>query len=785
VTPTDASKTAAAACCAHSEPRPPAGTAIDPVCGMQVDTATTHHAEHGGRVHHFCYSRCREKFVADPARYLDADTQQATPAAEGTTYTCPMHPEVRQVGPGHCPKCGMALEPMVPAIGDDDGQLRVVRRRFFVAAALALPLLMVAMGPHVFGMPASAAAAHILRWTELALSAPLVLWAGASYYVRGWKGALSALPNMYTLIGLGVLAAFGFSVVATLLPSWFPPAMRDMHGMVGVYFEAAGVIVALALFGEWLELRARGKTSAAIRRLLDLAPAIARRVRADGSEEEVVLDAVHAGDLLRLAPGAKVPVDGIVVDGASSVDESMLTGESIPVEKHAGDAVTGGSLNGTGSLTMRAQRVGQATVLARIVDLVAKAQRSKAPLQRLADRVSLVFVPAVIAIALATFAAWLLWGPEPRLAYALVGAVAVLIIACPCALGLATPISITVAMGRGAEAGVLFRDAAAIEALAAVDVLVVDKTGTLTEGRPRLTDVDAVDGGAPNEVIGSAASLEAASEHPLARAILDEAKRRGIAFERADEFSAAVGQGVRGRVGTSTIVLGNAALMQTLGVDPAVLAPRAEALRVQAKTVMFLARDGRLLGLVAVRDPIKDGAAATLAELREAGLRVVMLSGDGEATAAAVAAELGIDEAHGGQTPVDKSAWIAAARVAGSRVAMAGDGINDAPALAAADVGIAMGNGTDIAVESAQVTLVGGELAGIVRARRLARLTVRNIHQNLAFAFLYNALGIPLAAGVLYPAFGWLLSPMIAAAAMSLSSASVISNALRLRESRL
>ncbi|HEY0233211.1 MAG TPA: heavy metal translocating P-type ATPase, partial [Dokdonella sp.] len=743
-------------------------------------------AEYLGHVHRFCSSGCRDKFVAAPGQYPGARAAPSMPAAQAVIYTCPMHPEVRQLGPGHCPKCGMALEPMLPTLaGDDYADVRAVRHRFFVSAALALPLLLIAMGPHVFGMPASAAIAHALRWAEMALSLPLVLWAGASYYVRGWKGALSGSPNMYTLIGLGVLAAFGFSLVATFVPSWFPPAMRDMHGMVGVYFEAAGVIVALVLFGEWLELRARGKTSAAIRRLLDLAPAMARRVRADGSEEEVALDQVAVGDLLRIRPGAKVPVDGAVVDGSSSVDESMLTGESMPLEKHAGDTVTGGSVNASGSLTMRAERVGHATVLAQIVDLVAKAQRSRAPLQRLADRVSLFFVPAVVAIAVATFGAWLLWGPPPPLAYALVNAVAVLIIACPCALGLATPISITVAMGRGAEAGVLFRDAAAIEALAAVDVLVVDKTGTLTEGKPRLTDVVALDAADENEVVRLAASLEAASEHPLARAILEGAAQRRLAFDRADDFAAVSGQGVRGRVGSAAIALGNVVLMQAAGADPAPLAARAQALRREAKTVMFLARDAQLLGLVAVQDPIKEGAAATLARLREEGLRIVMLSGDSAATAEAVAAELGIGEVHASQAPADKSAWIVAAKAAGARVAMAGDGINDAPALAAADVGIAMGNGTDVAMESAQVTLVGGELAGILRARRLARAAVRNIHQNLAFAFLYNTLGIPVAAGALYPLFGWLLSPVVAAAAMSLSSASVISNALRLRAARL
>ena len=568
-------------------------------------------------------------------------------------------------------------------------------------------------------------------------------------------------------------------------PGWFPPVMLDAHGMVPVYFESAGVIVALVLFGEWLELRARGKTSAAIRRLLDLAPKQARRVRADGSEEDIALAAVQVGDLLRIRPGEKLPVDGRVVEGSSHVDESMLSGEAMPVAKRAGDAVVGGTLNGNGSLLMRAERVGRETVLARIVDLVATAQRSRAPLQRLADRVSQFFVPAVIAVALLAFCVWWLWGPEPRLAYAIVSAVAVLIIACPCALGLATPISITVASGRGAESGVLFRDATAIETLARVDVLVVDKTGTVTEGKPALTEVAAAGGRSESEVIALAAALELASEHPLARAIVDGAKARGIAFTAADDFMSVTGQGVRGRVGAVDVALGNAALMQAVGADPAPLAVRAEALRSQARTVMFLAGDGHLLGLLAVRDPLKRNAKATLAALRDEGLRIVMLSGDSAATAQAVARELGIDEVHAGQMPAGKADWIAHARAAGARVAMAGDGINDAPALAAADVGIAMGNGTDVAMESAQITLVKGELAGILRARRLASATVRNIHQNLAFAFLYNTLGIPVAAGVLYPAFGLLLSPIIAAAAMSLSSVSVISNALRLRAVRV
>jgi len=759
--------------------------AVDPVCGMHVDPLTAkYRAEHAGQAYYFCSNRCREKFVAEPTRYVNAEAS-AWAVVEGAIYTCPMHPEIQQRGPGNCPKCGMALEPMMPTAEQDDSELQTVRRKFLVSAALAIPLLLIAMGPHLFGMHSGEPTAHILRWAELLLSAPLVLWTGTSYYVRGWKGVAMGSPNMYTLIGLGVLVAFGFSVAATFAPTWFPPAMRDAHGMVGVYFEAAGVIVALVLFGEWLELRARGKTSEAIRRLLDLVPKTARRILADGSEEDVALDQVHVGDLLRVRPGEKVPVDGVVIEGASSVDESLLTGEPMPVEKHTDDRITGGTLNGTGSLKFRADRIGRDTVLAQIVDLVAKAQRSKAPLQRLADRVSLFFVPAVVAIALLTFGAWLIWGPEPRLAYAIVNAVAVLIIACPCALGLATPISVTVATGRGAEAGVLFRDAAAIEGLAHVDVLVLDKTGTLTEGKPALTDVDTVPGVSESELLAMAAALEAASEHPLARAIIEGTKSRGIAFSEVSNFAAVTGQGVRGNIGTAVVALGNAQLMQSLGADPAPLAARADELRSQAKTVMFLARNGHLAGLIAVQDPIKPDARTILAALRDEKLRIVMLTGDSEVTARAVASQLGIDEYHASQTPAMKADWVSRAKAAGASVAMAGDGVNDAPALAAADVGIAMGNGSDIAKESAQITLVKGELAGILRARRLSKATVRNIHQNLAFAFLYNTLGIPLAAGAFYPFFGWLLSPMIAALAMSLSSVSVISNALRLRAARV
>ena len=771
-------------CCAHKAvmPAPPA-SARDPVCGMQVDIASARYTiEHDGHTVYFCNPRCREKFIADPARYAEGAPAAPAPVMPaGTIYTCPMHPEIEQVGPGTCPKCGMALEPKDASVATDDGELIAVRRKAAIAAALALPLLLVAMGPHLLGLHFAAGTSQALRWAEALLSAPLVLWAGLDYYRRGWLGVVHRSPNMYTLIGLGVLVAFAYSVVALLAPQWFPPAMRDVHGNIGIYFEAAGVIIALVLLGEWLELRARGKTSAALRHLLDLAPPIAHRLDAAGKESDVALDQVGVGDRLRVRPGERIPVDGVVLDGSSSVDESMLSGEPIPVEKRSGDRLVGGTLNGSGSLVLRADKVGRDTVLARIVDLVAQAQRSKAPLQRLADRVSAVFVPLVVAVSLLAFAAWWWLGPEPRLGYAIVNAVAVLIIACPCALGLATPISIMVASGRGAEQGVLFREAAAIEHLARIDTLVLDKTGTLTQGRPAVSDVIATAEFTQDAVLGWAASLEAVSEHPLARAVLEAAAARAIAPQAVVNFAAVTGQGVRGEVAGRRLALGNAALMQAQGIDAQSLADLTAKLQEAARSTMFLAADGRLAGLIAAHDPLKPGAREAIAALHASGLRLVMLSGDNEATARAVGAALGIDEAHGGQSPQSKAAWVDAARARGARVAMAGDGINDAPALAAADVGIAMGNGTDVAIESAQVTLVKGELAGIVRARSLAQATVRNIHQNLVFAFAYNGLGVPVAAGLLYPWTGWLLSPMIAALAMSLSSVSVISNALRLR----
>jgi Cu+-exporting ATPase len=708
----------------------------------------------------------------------------AASAPPGTIYTCPMHPEIRQVGPGNCPICGMALEPVMPTTEEDDSGLRSVRRRFWFSAAFSLPLVLVAMVPHLFELHLSAAGAWVLRAAEIALSLPVVAWAGVDYYRRGWLGVRHRSPNMYTLIGLGVIVAYLYSLVATVAPDAFPPAMRDEHGMVGVYFEVAAVIIALVLLGEWLELAARGRTSAAIRQLLGLAPKTARRVRTDGSEEDVPLETLVVGDRVRVRPGEKIPVDGHVVEGRSSVDESMLTGEPLPVDKAPGDRVVGATVNQTGSLVIEAERVGSESLLSQIVSLVAQAQRTRAPLQRLADKVALWFVPAVVAIAVLTFIVWWFAGPEPRLAYALVNAVAVLIIACPCALGLATPISIMVSSGRGAQLGVLFRDAAAIEALRDIDTLVVDKTGTLTEGKPALDQVLSIGPWDKENVLSLAAGLEKPSEHPLARAIVEGAASRTTTPAAVESFESVTGRGVRGRRGGRAIALGNAALMADVGADIAPLASQVDQLRGSGRTVMFLAVDGRLAGAIAVGDRVKSTTLAALDALKADGLRIVMLTGDARATAEAVARELHIDQVIAEVQPADKAAVVERLQREGQRVAMAGDGINDAPALARADVGIAMGTGTDIAMESAQVTLVRGDLTGIVRARHLSRATVRNIWQNLVFAFGYNALGIPIAAGVLYPVTGLLLSPLIAALAMSLSSVSVITNALRLRAVR-
>ena len=762
-------------------------TAEDPVCGMTVNRATARHmAKHEGQRFYFCSARCQERFEAEPAAYL-AGRPAPEPMPAGTQYTCPMHPEIVQEGPGDCPICGMALEPMgiPPADAGPNPELVDFSRRIAVGAVLTVGILALAMGP-MTGLPLP----DLLhgssgRWVELALATPVVLWCGWPFFRRGWASVVNRSPNMWTLIAIGTGAAYLFSGVATIAPGLFPDAFRGPDGTVGVYFEAAAVIIVLVLLGQVLELRARERTGGAIRALLDLAPKMARRVHDDGREEDVALDQVQRGDLLRVRPGEKVPVDGTVEDGRSSVDESMLTGEAVPVEKVAGETVTGGTLNGSGSFVMRAGAVGADTLLARIVDMVAQAQRSRAPIQKLADVVAGWFVPAVVAIAVIAFVTWAIVGPEPSLAYALIAFVAVLIIACPCALGLATPISIMVATGRGAQAGVLVKNAEALERFAKVDTLVVDKTGTLTVGKPVLTDVVAAAGFAEDEVLAAAASLERGSEHPLAAAIVAGAETRGVTLSKADDFDAVTGKGVTGTVAGRQVALGNARLLETLGLTDGALADKAESLQSEGRTVMFLAIDGGLAGLVAVADPIKETTAEALRLLHDEGFRVIMATGDNERTAQAVAAVLGLDEVRAGVLPQDKAILIKELQAAGAVVAMAGDGVNDAPALAQADVGIAMGTGADVAVESAGITLVKGDLRGIVRARRLAHATMTNIRQNLFFAFVYNALGVPVAAGVLYPVLGLLLSPMIAAAAMSLSSVSVISNALRLKAVRL
>ncbi|MEO5830699.1 MAG: heavy metal translocating P-type ATPase [Rhodanobacter sp.] len=785
-------KPAAGGCCggkaaAHDHAHHEHARAVkDPVCGMTVDPQTAkYHADHDGQTYHFCSARCHENFVADPAAYLAE--RKPPPTAPGTIYTCPMHPEVQQVGSGHCPKCGMALEPMMPTLDEDgDGELSSMTQRFWLLVALTLPVFVLAMGPHLLGWHLPAPWNGVAGWVEAVLASVVVLWGGAPFFVRGWRSLKPWSLNMYTLIALGTGVAWLYSTVAFLLPGIFPDGFRDMHGRVAVYFESAAVIVTLVSLGDFLEFRARRRTGAALKALLGLAPKTARRFAADGSESDVPLDDVKVGDVLRVRPGEKVPVDGVAIEGESHVDESMLTGEPMPQAKTSGDSLTAGTVNQDGALTMRAQKVGGETMLAQIVKLVAQAQRSRAPLQRVADKVAAWFVPGVVAMALLAFAAWALLGPEPRLTHALIAAVSVLIIACPCALGLATPISIMVASGRGAQNGVLFRDASAIERLRDIDTLVVDKTGTLTMGKPALTEL-VVLGGQPRErLLALAAALERPSEHPLARAIVQGAEAEQAASLTATEFRSLTGRGVRATVDGRAVALGNAKLMEesqvALGDDALA---RAEQLRGQGATVMFLAVDGALAGLLAVADRIKPDTPQAIADLHGAGLRIVMLTGDNLTTAQSVARTLGIDEVHADVSPVDKAAVVNQLKAAGRRVAMAGDGINDAPALAASDIGIAMGSGTDVAMESAQITLVKSELGAIVRARKLSQATVRNIHQNLFFAFVYNAVGVPLAAGVLYPWFGIVLSPMIAALAMSLSSVSVVSNALRLRKAAL
>ena len=713
----------------------------------------------------------------------DAHHRPKNVALAGVTYTCPMHAEIRQEGPGSCPICGMALEPLMPTAQEDDSELITVRRKFWISAALTLPVIIIAMLAEAATLTSTNA--HVLRWLELALSAPVVLWAAADYYRRGWLGILNRSPNMYTLIGLGVAAAYLYSLIATFFPAAFPSQMRGQHGLVGVYFEASAVIISLVLLGERLELAARSRTGAAIRGLLELAPKTAQRLRDDGTEEDVPLETLKTGDRVRIRPGEKIPVDGRVIQGHSTLDESMLTGEPLPTEKGPGDRVVGATVNQTGTLVVEAERVGADSLLAQIVSLVAQAQRTRAPLQRLADRVAAWFVPAVIGAAVATFLAWWWFGPEPKLAYALVNAVAVLIIACPCALGLATPMSIMVASGRAAQLGVLFRDAAAIESLRSIDTLVVDKTGTLTSGRPTLREVLPVAPWTEQQILELAAALERSSEHPLAHAIVEGATTRGIASPEARSFESVTGKGVMGTVGDHNIAIGSAGLMSERGARiDGVLETQANALRVQGHTVMYVAVDGTLAGALAIGDPIRANTKSALEQLQADGLRIVMLTGDTRTTADAVAKQLSIDEVIADVRPTEKASAIQRLQREGRRVAMAGDGINDAPALARADVGIAMGTGTDIAMETAQVILVKGDLNGIVRARALSRATVRNIRQNLGFAFGYNAIGIPIAAGVLYPLLGVLLSPLLAALAMSLSSVSVIANALRLKQSQ-
>jgi Cu+-exporting ATPase len=775
----------------------------DPVCGMSVDPTTAkHRAEHDGKTVFFCSGRCREKFIAEPARYLAESTQASASAVHehahhaasalspraapaGAIYTCPMHPQIRQDHPGNCPICGMALEPEVAteATGPS-AELVDMTRRFWVALGLSIPVFALEMGGHLIDLhqfvPDS-----MSNWIQLALATPVALWAGWPFFERGWASLKSRNLNMFTLIAMGVGVAWGYSVIATVAPSLFPAAFRGDHGAVAVYFEAAAVITTLVLLGQVLELRAREQTGGAIRALIDLTPKTARLVRADKPDEEVALDAVKAGDVLRVRPGEKVPVDGHLVEGRSAIDESMLTGESMPVGKSAGDKVIGGTLNQSGAFVMRADKIGRYTVLAQIVQMVAQAQRSRAPIQRLADQVSGWFVPLVVAVAIAAFTAWAVWGPEPRLTYGLLAAVSVLIIACPCALGLATPMSIMVGVGRGAQAGVLIKNAEALERLEKVDTLVLDKTGTLTVGKPTLVALKPAPGVSEDMLLKLAASLERGSEHPLAAAIMRAAADRSLALARVDDFQSFPGKGVRGTIDGREVALGNRAMMQAIGVDVSALEAMANDLRGQGATAIFGAIGGEAAGVMAVADPIKATAPEAVRALREAGVRVVMLTGDNRATAEAVARKLDIAEIEADVLPADKGKTVEHLRKEGRVVAMAGDGVNDAPALAAADVGIAMGTGTDVAIESAGITLLGGDLSGILAARRLSQATMRNIRQNLIFAFIYNAAGVPIAAGILYPAFGLTLSPVVAAAAMALSSVSVVANALRLRSFRL
>ena len=772
------------ACCAAKAPD---GAAVvkDPVCGMSVDpTTTAHRASHDGQDYFFCSAGCRTKFVGDPARYLNPRVE-AEPAIPGAIYTCPMHPEIRQEGPGSCPICGMALEPeTVTAEAPPNHELIDFTRRFWVGLVLTLPVFALEMGGHLTNLHMFIPG-QMSNWIQFALATPVVLWCGWPFFERGWTSLRTRRLNMFTLIAMGVGVAWLYSVVAVVAPTLFPPAFLKADGSAPVYFEAAAVITVLVLVGQILELRAREQTSGAIRALLDLTPKTARRIRADGVDEDVSLDQIAVGDRLRVRPGEKIPVDGELLDGRVAVDESMVTGESMPVTKEVGDRVVAGALNKTGSFIMRADKVGADTLLAQIVQMVAQAQRSRAPIQRLADTVSGWFVPTVIAIALLAAVVWGLVGPEPRLSYALVAAVSVLIIACPCALGLATPISIMVGVGRGAHAGVLIKNAEALERFEKVDTLVLDKTGTLTEGRPSVTAILPDEGFAEVDILRLSASLERGSEHPLADAIVRAARDRDIPLSEAVDFDSPVGRGVRGTIDGRQVALGNTRYLGELSIDVSALEPKAEALRHDGATAIFVAIDGKAAGVIGIADPIKATTPEAIVALKAAGLRLVMMTGDNRTTAEAVARRLGIDEVQAEVLPQDKASVVQQLRSQGRVVAMAGDGVNDAPALAAADVGVAMGAGSDVAIESAGVTLLGGDLHGIVRARRLSRAVMGNIRQNLVFAFGYNVLGIPVAAGLLYPVFGWLLSPALAALAMALSSVSVIGNALRLRAVKL
>lgn len=774
---------------AHHHPQDHDTRPVDPVCGMRVDPQ----APKGGRVHYkdqdyfFCSDRCRTRFTGEPEKYLSAKAaDKSMPDADvpaGTIYTCPMHPQIRQIGPGSCPICGMALEPETVSLDDKpDPELIDMKRRFWISLVLTLPVFVIEMATHVLNL-------HLMpplwsSWISLILATPVVLWGGAPFFARGWRSIVTGHLNMFTLIAMGIGIAYLYSVVAVVFPQLFPAAFRDMHGVVAQYFESAMVITALVLLGQVLELRARERTSGAIKALLGLAPKTARRVRPNG-DEDVAIDLIAVGDLLRVRPGETIPVDSIVVEGRSSVDESMVTGESMPVTKTVDARVIGGTLNQSGGLVIRADKVGRDTMLSRIVELVAKAQRSRAPVQRLADQVAGWFVPAVIVTAALAFVAWAIFGPEPRFTYALVASVTVLIIACPCALGLATPMSIMIGVGRGARSGILVRDAEALERMEKIDTLVVDKTGTLTEGKPKVVAIVAAQRFEENDLLRLSASVERGSEHPLAFAILKAAEERKIALADVRDFASPVGKGATGSVEGRKIALGNAVLMKELNINTNALDAAADAQRQSGATSIYIAVDGHAAGVLAIADPIKQGARQALDQLRKDGVRIVMLTGDNTTTAQAVAKQLGIDEIEAEVLPEHKSEVVQRLQKEGRRVAMAGDGVNDAPALAAADVGIAMGGGTDAAIESAGITLLRGDLIGLVQARKLSVATMRNIRQNLAFAFIYNAAGIPLAAGVLYPAFGWLLSPMIGAAAMALSSVSVIGNALRLSRTRL